>query len=100
MLDLFDNIYTAKNKSLKPGIIFLDIKKAFDTVHHTILLEKLQHYGIGGTVLTWFKSFLVNRWQQTKIGNFISNHAAIRCGVPQGSILGPILFSIFINDIM
>ena len=99
MLDLFDKIYMAKNNSLKPGIIFLDIKKAFDTVKHNILLEKLKHYGIGGTVLKWLKSFLDNRWQQTKIGNLISNHSAIKCGVPQGSILGPLLFSIFINDI-
>ena len=97
MLDLFDKIYTAKSKSLKPGIIFLDIKKAFDTVNHNILLQKLKHYGIGGTVLNWLKSFLTNRWQQTKIGNLISKHAAIRSGVPQGSILGPLLFSIFIT---
>ena len=98
MLDLFDGIYSAKSKSLKPGILFLDIKKAFDTVNHNILLKKLENYGIGGYVLRWLKSFLTNRWQQTKIGSLLSNHAMIKCGVPQGSILGPILFSIFIND--
>ena len=99
MLDLFDKTYTAKSKSLKPGIIFLDIKKAFDTVNHNILLQKLKHYGIEGIVIKWLKSFLINRLQQTKICNSISNHAAITCGVPQGSILGPLLFSIYINDI-
>ena len=99
MFDLFDELYKSKSKNRKPGIIFLDIKKAFDTVNHEILLKKLIYYGFGGTVLLWFKNFLSDRYVCTRLNGCVSSFLALSCGVPQGSILGPILFSIYINDI-
>ena len=76
----------------------MDLKKAFDTNDHDILLEKLRHYGNKNTEHKWFSSYLGNRWQCCRVNGITSKVENITCGVPQGSCLGPLLFILYIND--
>src|ERR1700733_12446075 len=99
VMEVIDKITEAiDNRQFTIGV-FLDLSKAFDTIRHDILINKLEYYGVRGIPLDWFKSYLSNRTQQVRIGTTLSTIVSILCGVPQGSILGPLLFLVYINDI-
>ena len=85
-------IQQALNKDEFACGVFLDFQKTFDTVNHNILIPKLNHYGTRGVTLDWFQSHLKNRKQQTSINNTLSNETVVSYGVPQGSVLGHLLF--------
>ena len=81
------------------GVVFLDLNKAFDTVNHSILSRKLANFGVDDTARNWFDFFLSNRSQVTCCGNAQSDKAAISVGVAQASILGPLMFITYMNDL-
>jgi len=98
--ELISDLNLARDKKLVNMLLFIDFKKAFDTVDSNLLLAKLFHYGFDTASLLLIADYFKNRQQKTKIGNISSNSSEILLGVPQGSILGPLFFLIFINDLL
>lgn len=98
-LEVTDSIYQNLDNKKSPLAVYLDLSKAFDTIDHSILLHKLSYYGVKGTALNWFTSYLTNRQQYVQFNSEASSLKSISTGVPQGSILGPLLFIIYMNDI-
>ena len=96
---IVDNWLNALNNKETVGTVFLDLSKAFDLVNHKLLLQKLAMYGFSQKAILWFDSYLMNRTQQVYISGKLSESNTISIGVPQGSVLGPLLFLVYINDL-
>ena len=99
LLDCTNDWYMNLDRKMFNLVVLIDLKKAFDTVDHQILLRKLELYGVKGQALSFLNSYLSNRSQKCQINGSLSSEKMIRCGVPQGSILGPLFFLLYINDL-
>ena len=97
--DLTDDILLGINDKEYTLASFIDFKKAFDTINHKILLQKLPYFGLSNTMINWIGNYLTNRRQRCTVNGTSSGELTITCGVPQGSILGPLLFLMYVNDV-
>ena len=98
ILRVFNDINQAIDNQMEVVLILLDFSAAFDTIDHNILIERLRNrFGIKNTVIQWFKDYLSNRFQSVIINNHVSEPRKVTCGVPQGSVLGSLLFSLYVS---
>ena len=96
LVKITNDLLLASDQGYISLLVLLDLSAAFDTIDHNILLERLENMvGITGTALSWFKSYLTERYQFVKVNDFSSNYSQVRFGIPQGSILGPLLFTLY-----
>ena len=95
---MHDKILKGFDRGEYTGMVLIDLQKAFDTIDHDILIKKLKHIGMSENAISWIKSYLKNRLTYVDIENQKSSHENVTCGVPQGSILGPLLFLLYVND--
>ena len=99
LIDCSNEWYVNMDRGQYNLVVFLDIKKAFDTVNHDILLKKLEMYGLGDSALALLRNYLTDRTQKCQLQGMLSEQRTITCGIPQGSILGSLLFTLYINDL-